>query len=152
MKSEEKYLRFEVIWRDEDMFELNIQANNGRFLGTTEVYESPDGLLKFANRLKGFPFNNKKLKHFCGKKNGYSYFEMELYKIGSTGICGVLVTLEESVATEYREEEKDRVSLELIVEPNAIDVFQNELKHLAKNEEGIATLIGIYRHTSNVLS
>ena len=39
MQNEEKYLSLEVIWKDEDMFELKVAVNNGRFAGTTEVYD-----------------------------------------------------------------------------------------------------------------
>jgi hypothetical protein len=34
------------------------------------------------------------------------------------------------------------LKLEIIVEPSAIDRFQKELCHLAKNEEGLAILYG----------
>ncbi|WPP48471.1 hypothetical protein [Catalinimonas niigatensis] len=148
---EDKYLRFEIIWKDEDMFELNVQANNGRYSGTTEVYEVSDSLIDFANELSGFPFGKDEISHACGKKDSYAYFEMRFYKIGPTGKCGVLITMEENVATEYRKEEKDKISLELIVEPNAIDTFQKALKSLAEKEEGIAELRGISSFTSNII-
>ena len=48
---------------------------------------------------------------------------MEFYKIGLTGKCGLQITMEENVATEYRKEEKDKLTMELIVEPNSIDIF-----------------------------
>jgi hypothetical protein len=151
MNNQGKYLRLEVIWKDEDMFELNIQANNGRYSGTTEVYDVSDSLIDFANELSGFPFGKDEISYSCGEKDSYAYFEMKFYKIGPTGKCGVLIIMEENVATEYRKEEKDKISLELIAEPNAIDVFQKELKSLAEKEEGVAELKGIASHTSNVL-
>ena len=148
MKS--NYLKFEVIWKDDDMIELQISANNGRYSGITEVYEVPDSLIELVNQLNGFPFGKDKVTHICGEKDSYAYFEMDFYKIGPTGKCGVLITMEENVATEYRREEKDKLSMELIIEPNAIDAFCKEMMHLAKREEGIAELKGIGKYTSNI--
>jgi hypothetical protein len=68
---------------------------------------------------------------------------MKLYCIDSSGKVGGHIDLESNVATKFRSEEKDKLSLEIIVEPVAIDTFQKELLHLAVNEEGIATLMGI---------
>jgi len=58
--------------------------------------------------------------------------------------------MEENVSTEYRKEEKDKLSMELIVKPNAIDIFCRELKTLAEKEDGIAELKGIRNYTSNI--
>lgn len=144
----ERYLKLEVIWKDEHMFELRVSADNGRYSGKTEVYETSDSLLAFANELNGFPVGKDQVHHSCGEKDSYAYFEMEFYKIGSTGICGVLISLEENVATEYRKEEKDKLTLELIVEPNSIDIFRHELKVLAQKESGIAELKAVSKYTN----
>ncbi len=133
------------------MMELRISANNGRYSGTTEVYEVSESLLEFVKELNGFPFGKDRLTHSCGEKDSYAYFEMDFYKIGPSGICGVLITMEENVSTEYRKEEKDKLSMELIVEPNAIDNFCKELKSLAEREEGIAELNGIVKYSNNII-
>jgi len=144
-------LKFEVIWKDEDMFELQISVSNGRYSGTTEVYEVSESLLKFADELSEFPFGKDKITHSCGEKDSYAYFEIEFYKIGPTGRCGALITMEENVSTEYRKEEKDKLSMELIIELNAIDIFCRELKVLAQKEDGIAELKGIGNYTNNIV-
>ena len=141
-------LKFKVIWKDDDMFEIRISANNGRYSGTTEVYEVSESLLAFVKELNGFPTGKDRITHSCGKKGSYAYFEMEFYKIGGSGKCGVLITMEENVETEYRKEEKDKLSMELIVQPHAIDVFCKELMLLAEKEEGIAELKTIGNFTS----
>ena len=146
----ERYLKLEVIWKDEHMFELKVSANNGRYSGITEVYEVSDSLLKFANELNGFPFGKDTVTHSCGEKDSYAYFEMEFYKIGLTGKCGLQITMEENVATEYRKEEKDKLTMELIVEPNSIDIFCRELKILAEKESGIAELKAVGKYTNNI--
>lgn len=143
MKDNEKYLELEVIWKDDDMFELRITVDNGRYSGITEVYDQREPLYEFALKLKGFPNGLDRIMHSAGEKDSYAYFEMIFYSIGPTGKGGVLMTLEENVSTEYRENEKDKLKLEIIVEPAAIDIFQKELQALAANEDGKARLIGI---------
>ena len=120
-----------------------VEKKNFDLKRVTEVYDQREPLYEFATRLKGFPNGLDKIIHSAGEKDSYSYFEMTFYSIDITGKVGVLVTLEENVSTEYRENEKDKLKLELIVEPASIDVFQKELQTLAANEEGKARLNGI---------
>lgn len=143
MENNKSFLELKLIWKDDDMFEVKVTASNGRYSGTTEVYDTSDSLLKFARSLIGFPKNYEILVHEAGEKNGHAYFSMKFYCIDSAGHFGVLINLERSVATEYRAEEKDKLSLEILTEPNAIDNFQKGLLHLAENQEGTAILYGI---------
>lgn len=135
-------MELELIWKDDDMFELRVTASNGRYFGITEVYETSESLDHFAELLFGFPKNNLTLFHEMGKKNSYAYFSMKYYCIDNAGHLGIEINLEENVSTEYRNEEKDKLKLEIIVEPSAIDNFQKALKELARNQEGKATLFG----------
>ena len=146
----DKFLQLEVIWKDDEMIELQITSNNGRYSGKTEVYDTQHSLLKFAKKIKGYPIDDEELSYVCGKKDSYAYFEARFYKIDLSGIVGVQIILEENVPTDYRKEEKDKLTMELIVEPNSIDRFQKELLKLAENEEGKAKLIGIAQYTNNI--
>ena len=136
------YFELKVIWKDDDMFELRITATNGRFSGTTEVYDTSESLTSFAKSLSGYPKEDKTLIHEAGQKDGYSYFSINFYCIDNAGHLGVEVSLEENVSTQYRQEEKDKLKHEIIVKPNAIENFQKQLLSLAKNEEGTAILYG----------
>lgn len=147
---EGRFLILKVIWKDEDMFELHVSANNGRYSGQTEVYETKESLLLFAKDLKGYPNGKEELIHQCGEKDRYAFFEMRFYQIGFSGQVGVQISLEENVSTEYRQEEKDKLKMELIVEPYAIDIFQKELMKLAQNEDGEAELKGVWKFTNNI--
>ena len=138
-----KYLRLEVIWRDDDMIELQVLGSNGRYSGITEVYDVKDNLLDFAMKLDGFPRANEVLFLSIGAKYGSSYFGLKLYQFDPTGKIAVKVVLEDNKSTSYGEPQKNKVSLELIVEPASIDTFQKYLKTLAEREEGFAELIGI---------
>ncbi len=146
----EQYLCLEIIWKDEHMFELKVNCNNGRYSGTTEVYDTKESLLPFARSLKGYPSQGGELIYECGKQNDYAFFKMRFYQIGTEGMVGVQIHLEENVATEFRPEEKDKLKMELIVEPYAIDTFQKELINLALKESGKALLIGIKPHTNYI--
>ena len=136
------FLELKIVWKDDDMFELKATASNGRYFGTTEVYDTTESLFSFARTLVGFPRNNKKLLYEAGNKDGYAYFSMNFYCIDNAGHIGVEINLEDNVATEFRHEEKDKLKLEIIVEPSAIDNFQKELSQLATTQKGIAILYG----------
>ena len=136
------FLEMQIVWKDDDMFELKVTSSNGRYFGTTEVYDRTKSLFYFAQNTNGFPNNNKKLFHAAGIKDGYAYFSMNFYCIDNAEHNGVEINLEDNVATEFRHEEKDKLKLEIIVEPSAIDSFQKELSQLATTQKGTAILYG----------
>ena len=136
------FLELKLIWKDDHMFELLVTASNGRYFGTTEVYDTTETLSKFAQTLTGFPNDNKNLLYEAGFQDGYAFFSMNFYCIDNAGHIGVEINLEDNVATEFRNEEKNKIKLEIIVEPNAIDNFQKELSQLAIKQEGVAILYG----------
>ena len=143
MDNQKSFLELKVVWKDDDMFELKVLASNGRYTGTTEVYDTSDSLGNFAKSLIGYPtIEAGTLKHEAGQKDSYSYFSMTFYRIYNSGHIGVQIELEENVATKYREEEKDKIKLEIIAVPSCIDKFQKELLQLATIQNGIATLYG----------
>jgi hypothetical protein len=141
------YLELKVIWKDDDMLELCVKVSNGRYSGITEVYDTPDSLFNFAKKLDGYPKDIYELYYEAGKKDSYSFFSMKFYKIDSAGHIGVEILLEENVSTEYRLEEKDKLKVEIIIVPSAIDDFQKELINMAKNGEGVSILNGQYNYS-----
>jgi hypothetical protein len=141
-ENRKSFLELKAICKDDDMFELSVTASSIDFFGRTEVYDQSESLSKFASTLKGFPNDNKTLFYEAGQKDSYAYFSMKYYFIDKGGHIGVEIHLESNVATEYRKEEKNKVKLEIIVEPSAIDNFQRELFHLAEKQEGSAILYG----------
>ena len=96
----ERYLNLEVIWKDEHMFEIKVNCSNGRYSGSTEVYDTKESLFPFANSLKGFPNGGSELIHECGKQDSYAFFKIRFYQISGFGIVGVQIMLEENVATD----------------------------------------------------
>ena len=74
-----------------------------------------------------FPNGRKVLIHEAGQQDSYGYFRMKFYCIDYSGHVGVEIYIEEKVSNQHRTEEKSKLSLELIVQPSAIDNFQKEL-------------------------
>ncbi|MFN5308813.1 MAG: hypothetical protein ACK5C0_05105 [Candidatus Kapaibacterium sp.] len=136
------FLELKSIWNDEHIFELKVIVSNNIFSGETEVYDQYERISEFAKKLVDYPKDNKILFYEAGKKDSYSYFSMKYYPIDKSGHIGVEINIESNVPTFYRPEEKYKLKLEIVVEPSAIDTFQKELLHLAKNEDGTAILFG----------
>lgn len=44
-----------IIYIDQDLIELKVQASNGHFKGETKLYANHDSLTAFAKAIKGFP-------------------------------------------------------------------------------------------------
>jgi hypothetical protein len=140
----ESFLKLEVVWKDDDMFELKVTASNGQFSGTTKVYDGSHLLYNFANSLVGFPKQDDSILFYeAGEKDSYSYFAMKFYPIDKIGHLAVQVTLEANVSTKYRPEEKDKLILEILTEPSLIDSFVKSLATMAQKEEGQAILEGL---------
>lgn len=136
------FLKLQTIWKDEDMFEIQVTASNIRYYGITEVYDTSTSLFDFAQTLIGFPRDNNHLLYEAGYKESYAFFSMKFYCIDHSGHVGIEINLKENVGTEFRPEKKHKLRLTIIVEPNAIDNFQKELVQLAKKQEGTAVLYG----------
>jgi hypothetical protein len=141
MEEQEKGLKLEVIWKDDDMLELEVTVSNINFRGVTQVYDTSESIKDLANKLGGFPKNEEPVFYELGEKDSYAYVSIKFYSISAIRLIGVQVHLEENVNTNFRSEEKSKVSLELIIEPNFIDVFEKELLSIAVKQEGYAKLL-----------
>lgn len=130
---------FDIVWKDEHIFEFEITAANGRFSGTTKVYDQFDSLLTFIDTLKDFPKNADPLQYEMGDQDGYSYFSMKFSTINTSGHIGVLVNMEGNVTLGH----KEKLELTIYTEPNAIDNFVAQMRALVINQSGQAVLAGI---------
>lgn len=142
LNNRKSFLELKSIWKDEHMFELKVTVSNNIFSGVTEVYDQYKRITEFAKELTDYPRENKILFYEAGEKDSYSYFSMKYYPIDNVGHIGIEIHIESNVPTVYRQEEKDKLKLEIVVEPNAIDNFRKALFNLARNEEGTAILFG----------
>ena len=136
------FLKLQVVWKDEHMFELKVTASNGRYFGTTNVHDTPEPVLKFAQTLMSFPQHNNDLFYETRSKNGQSSFSMHFYHLDNSGNIVLEINLEDHITTEYRHEHKNKIKIEISIEPNAIDKFQKDLSQLASKKDGIVILYG----------
>jgi hypothetical protein len=142
MYNDEAFLSLEVIWKDDDMLELEVIAANKFFSGLTRTYDTDTHIMWLAKQLVGFPNTNVPIVYEAGEKDSYAFISLKFYPLNVSGLVGVQVQLEQNVPNEYRPEEKSKLVTELVVEPNAIDVFQKHLFTLSEKQEGKAVLSG----------
>lgn len=56
---EQSFLSLEVIWKDEDMLELQVVASNKIFKGITQVYDQVECLLQLSKQLLNFSIKSE---------------------------------------------------------------------------------------------
>jgi hypothetical protein len=140
--SKNSQLELEVIWKDEDLIELSVKASNGRYCGSTQVYDTAKSLMGLAKSLADFWGGHKPIVYEVGTKGGYAFWGMNIYLIEPSGLLGVVVTLEENSSDTGISQlnRNNSVKLEIQTCMAAIDRFRDELLKLASNEEGVASL------------
>ena len=142
MEAQQSFLSIKVIWKDESFMELRFSVISGYFHGSTSVYESPDGIYKLAADLDGFPDASPVILYKAGKKNEDSYCALKFYQADPRGLIALRIYMEAGSSAEINGAEGSRLSLVMLAEPNAIDIFQQRLIALAKQMEGEARLEG----------
>lgn len=135
------FLELNVIWNDHEIIELRVKASNGSFSGKTEVYEIPECLNDFAEKLANYTKSPETLLYKPSIRTGFQFFSMKYYFIDNIEKFGIEINIESQ--SECFQDAKEYVKFEFFVEQSAIDNFQKELHLLAKKENGIARLIGI---------
>ena len=80
----------------------------------------------------------KRIGHLNWKSLPQGHLSISFCPIDPSGLVGVKVFLESDGSNDCQ---NSKVSLELLVEPNSIDIFKKYLATLAANQRGIAKLI-----------
>ncbi|CAG5075091.1 hypothetical protein DYBT9623_05573 [Dyadobacter sp. CECT 9623] len=141
--SGKSHLELMVIWKDDEMIELSVKASNGRYFGTTQVYDTAESLMGLATSLADFWGGHQPIVYEAGANGGYAFWGMYIYLLKPSGLISVEVNLEEnSNDRDDSHEKKNKVKLEIQVYTASIDRFRDELIQLAQNEEGVAFLYG----------
>lgn len=133
--------QIDVIWQDEDLFEIRVSAWNGQFGGTAEIYMEIGGLEAFAKKLSAFPRNPEdmreivlgsfgrefaggavSMKFYCADKAGHAYVESKIESgFESAGVVQFAI-------------------ISMPVEAAAIDLFVSDLRRLETERYGTALL------------
>jgi hypothetical protein len=137
-------LSIELVWEDVDLEELCISAYNGSYCGTAKVYFAQGDVARLVESIRGFPRTISQQEVFEGGSDEIGSLAKLVFRcIDGSGHPAVRVSLVESVNVNVRPPILNRVELELLFEPNALDEFCRELESVARRVSKRAVLRGI---------
>ncbi|MGO4479845.1 hypothetical protein AB4Z32_26765 [Massilia sp. 2TAF26] len=129
---------------DDGMLTAAVDVASRGFRGVSEVYTTADALKDLSSRLELFPEGpTKSLEFQFGIPGGYGYLGLAFSVLDATGRCACQVRLESNYLPAYGHGSKNRIDVDMGVEPNAIDRFVSDLQNLLNSETGEAVLEGI---------
>lgn len=125
------------VWEDEDLFELEIRASNGRFTGRACCYTTREQITELARCVDRFPKSTSDEFRFSTHAgNNFSYFSLDFRCVDGRGGVVVRVKVAAIVRFSNAPGTDDIVEFDLSVEPASIDNFANELAALAQAKIG----------------
>lgn len=133
--------QFDVLWNDNDLFEIRISAWNREFGGIADVYVPIGGLREAAENLAGFPRNAEDSRELqfgeFGSGWGGGAFNIRLYCRDAAGHA----VAESRIESKYDGKGKAQsVLLMAPVEAAAVDLFVEDLRRLEAEKGGSAFL------------
>jgi len=139
-------LEIKSIWEDDDLFEVEVFASNGRFSGTANCYTLRSEIKLFGEMVDGFPKSLKdKVAFSSSDSNTLSYFSVQLRCIDRSGHVNARIKIAHIIHYSNGKQENDVAEFDMSIEPASVDRFSRSLKKLSECEIGAmsATLIGI---------
>jgi hypothetical protein len=129
---------------DDGMITAAVDVASRGFRGVSQVYTTIGALEELSSQLRLFPQGpTQSLEFHFGMPNSYGYFSLALSILHPTGRCACRVQLESNYLPSYGPGSKNRVKVDMGVEPSAIDRFVFDLQSLINNKLGQAALEGI---------
>jgi len=137
-------IRIVGVGADDGMITAAVDVASRGFKGVSQVYTTAEAFEELSSRLRLFPEGpTKSLEFEFGMPNSYGYLSLAFSVLDATGRCACRVQLESNYLPTYGPESKNRVQIDMGVEPNAIDRFVLDLQNLLNSEPGKAVLEGI---------
>ena len=127
-----------VVWCNDEMLELEIQAGNGRFSGRARGYTSLDAAREFADALRGFPKSGQDRRSFeIGKVDDLPHGGGARFELRCRTSAGQAV-----MAVRLRADPPDSgaAQFSINIEAAGIDAFVSELERLQVRVGASATL------------
>lgn len=125
------------VWEDDDLFELEIRASNGRFTGRARCYTTREKIAKLAICIERFPKSASDAFLFSTSSGDkFAYFGLDFRCVDGRGSVVVRVKVADIVHFSNARGTNDVVEFDLGVEPASIDNFANELAALAQAKIG----------------
>jgi hypothetical protein len=133
--------QFQIIWSDDDVFEVRAAAWNGQFGGTADVYVPIGGLAEIAAKIEGFPRDPSDVREIqfgaFGPERAGGAVSMRFYCKDGAGHALVEARIESDC---NRTRKAQSTHLFAAVEASAVDAFAAELRRLETDLSGIALL------------
>lgn len=131
-------IRLVSIWEDDDLFEVCINATNGKFSGESNCYSTREEIQHFAKILTGFPKQVPDTIEFStGPQENNSYFTIELRTIGGLGQVSARVKINETVIYSNAPAKYSIAEFDISpIEASSIIEFSNQLSRLLDSEIG----------------
>ncbi len=135
-------LSLEVVYRDEDLIELEAVIATGDWHGRVRAYTVPQDVAAFAAALQDFTNGTAAAAEFTtGADNGIGLIALRFYRIDRAGhIAGYASLASGAVPTNHRPEQVARIAVEFRTETWALTQFVAQLDELAETQAGRATL------------
>ena len=136
-------LTIQALWEDDGMLTVDSHAASWGFVGRTQVYTTYQALEKWAKELAALSLVAGQTVEFqAGERNSYAYLGVTIAVVDSVGHCVCRVAFESNANHTW--ECKNKLEVEIRIEPNAMDRFIVELMTIvdAKNL-GEACLSGV---------
>jgi hypothetical protein len=129
---------------DDGMITAAVDVAGRGFRGVSQVYTTTGALEELSSQLRLFPQGpTQSLEFQFGMPDSYGYLSLAFSILDPTGRCACRVQVESNYLPSYGPGSKNRVEVDMGVEPNAIDRFVFDLQSLINNKLGEAALEGI---------
>jgi|SRR5579859_1898981 len=133
----------EILWSDEDLFDVKVVAWNGSFGGAASLYMDIGGFDKLAAAISGFPKDNKDVREIVlgafGREYAGGAASFKLFCIDGAGHAYIESKIESGVESAGVFQ---TATLTMPIEAAAIDRFVVELRMLGRDKQGSALLTG----------
>lgn len=139
----ESQLTIQVLWEEDGLLTIDSHAASWGFVGKTQVYTTYEALEKWAKALAALPLVAGQAVDFqAGERNSYAYLGVRISVLDSAGHCQCRVAFESSSVHTW--ESKNKLEVEILIEPNAIDRFITGLTAIVQTKnQGQACLLGV---------
>jgi hypothetical protein len=124
-------IRIQVIWFDEDLLELRIQASNGRFEAVADLYAGPSAPSELAASIDGFPRSSDDTREVLlgtlDSKVAGGGVRMRFRCVDLVGHAEVHVEAQQPIGNGPQ---REVAAFSVPIEPAAVDEFVRQLRHM----------------------
>ena len=122
-----EFLKFEIIYMDDELWELAVTASNGAFAGYVEFYVHRDEVRKLAEGLQGFPRKISDRYSYQNEKRGRDdLLKLDFSCSNGTGTVEIRIEMENA-------DLRARTSFSVFSVTAGMDEFVGALDSMAKS-------------------